>query len=83
MAVWTCACACLAALRVWGQRCRAHARRDAQPGRPARTPPPCCAAHAVGSSAGPEGSIRWPLFKWAGGGDDKYFARLAKGAIKV
>lgn len=38
---------------------------------------------AVGSSAGPEGSIRWPLFKWAGGQEDKYFARLAKGAIKV
>jgi hypothetical protein len=37
----------------------------------------------VGSSAGPEGSIRWPLFKWAGGQDDKYFARITKGAIKV
>lgn len=39
--------------------------------------------YAVGSSAGPEGSIRWPLFKWAGGQDDKYFARLTKGAIKI
>lgn len=39
--------------------------------------------YAVGSSAGPGGALRWPLFKWAGGGADAYFARLAKGAIKV
>lgn len=43
----------------------------------------CVCRPAVGSSAGPEGSIRWPLFKWAGGQEDKYFARITKGAIKV
>lgn len=42
-----------------------------------------CTCPTVGSSAGPEGSIRWPLFKWAGGQEDKYFARITKGAIKV
>ncbi|KAF8067212.1 R1 [Scenedesmus sp. PABB004] len=39
--------------------------------------------YAVGSSAGPGGALRWPLFKWAGGDADKYFARLTKGAIKI
>jgi hypothetical protein len=43
----------------------------------------CAYAPTVGSSAGPEGSIRWPLFKWAGGQEDRYFARITKGAIKV
>uniref|UniRef100_A0A383V8L2 Eukaryotic translation initiation factor 3 subunit B n=2 Tax=Tetradesmus obliquus TaxID=3088 RepID=A0A383V8L2_TETOB len=39
--------------------------------------------YAIGSSAGPGGALRWPIFKWAGGLEDKYFARLAKGAIKI
>jgi translation initiation factor 3 subunit B len=39
--------------------------------------------YAIGSSAGPGGALRWPIFKWAGGLEDKYFARLTKGAIKV
>ncbi|KAK9824494.1 hypothetical protein WJX72_010811 [[Myrmecia] bisecta] len=38
---------------------------------------------AVGAAAGPGGSLKWPVFKWAGGCDDKYFARLGKNAISV
>jgi translation initiation factor 3 subunit B len=37
--------------------------------------------YAVGSAAGPQGSLRWPFFKWAGGVDDQYFARLGKGKV--
>ncbi len=38
---------------------------------------------AVGSSAGPGGALKWPVFKWAGGKDDKFFARLGKNVISV
>jgi uncharacterized protein with WD repeat len=38
--------------------------------------------YAVGSAAGPQGSLRWPFFKWAGGLDDMYFARLGKGKVR-
>jgi hypothetical protein len=27
--------------------------------------------YAVGSAAGAGGAVNWPLFKWAGGGEDK------------
>ena len=38
--------------------------------------------YAVGaSSAG--GAMQWPIFKWAGGKEDLYFARLSKNAISV
>lgn len=39
--------------------------------------------YAVGSAAGPQGSLRWPFFKWAGGADDRYFARLGRGKLCV
>ncbi|KAI8475850.1 MAG: eukaryotic initiation factor [Monoraphidium minutum] len=39
--------------------------------------------YAVGAAAGPQGSLRWPFFKWAGGTDDQYFARLGKGKLCV
>lgn len=39
--------------------------------------------YAIGTSAGPGGALRWPLFKWAGGGSDAYFARLTRNALKV
>ena len=29
------------------------------------------------------GAIQWPVFKWAGGKEDVYFARLIKNAISV
>lgn len=29
------------------------------------------------------GALSWPIFKWAGGKDDTYFARMDKNAIKV
>lgn len=38
--------------------------------------------YAVGSAAGPQGSLRWPFFKWAGGLEDMYFARLGKGKVR-
>jgi hypothetical protein len=25
----------------------------------------------------------WPVFKWAGGADDKYFAKIGKNAISI
>lgn len=34
--------------------------------------------YAVGAQAGPGGALKWPVFKWAGGKEDKYFARLGK-----
>jgi translation initiation factor 3 subunit B len=37
---------------------------------------------AVGGSGGVAG-IQWPIFHWAGGKEDKYFARLGKNAISV
>eukprot|EP00899_Mesostigma_viride_P013900 jgi/Mesvir1/22510/Mv18538-RA.2 len=37
---------------------------------------------AVGSS-GVNGQMAWPVFKWAGGGEDKYFARIGKNCISV
>lgn len=38
---------------------------------------------AVGATAGPGGALKWPIFKWAGGPEDLYFARLGKGLISV
>lgn len=38
---------------------------------------------AVGSSAGPGGALKWPVFKWAGGKEDIYFARIGKNMISV
>ena len=32
--------------------------------------------YAVGAAAGPGGSIKWPVFKWAGGQEDKCAALL-------
>lgn len=29
------------------------------------------------------GALQWPIFKWAGGRDDAYFAKLSKNAISV
>ncbi|KAI4319101.1 hypothetical protein MLD38_032743 [Melastoma candidum] len=37
---------------------------------------------AVGGPGGVT-SVSWPVFKWAGGRDDKYFARIGKGIISV
>mmetsp|Transcript_10169 Transcript_10169/g.30552 ORF Transcript_10169/g.30552 Transcript_10169/m.30552 type:complete len:728 (-) Transcript_10169:256-2439(-) len=39
--------------------------------------------YAVGTAAGAGGAVNWPLFKWAGGSTDKFFARLGKNAISV
>lgn len=39
--------------------------------------------YAVGSAAGAGGAVSWPLFKWAGGDRDRFFARLGKNAISV
>lgn len=39
--------------------------------------------YAVGSSAGPNGALKWPVFKWAGGRDDLFFARLGRGKISI
>ena len=38
---------------------------------------------AVGSAAMGPGSLKWPIFKWAGGRGDRFFARLGRGAISV
>ncbi len=38
---------------------------------------------AVGTSATGSGGLQWPVFKWAGGKEDSYFARLTKNAISV
>lgn len=38
---------------------------------------------AVGAAGGGGGGPGWPLLKWAGGCDDKYCARLARGAVSV
>ncbi|XP_050379356.1 eukaryotic translation initiation factor 3 subunit B-like [Argentina anserina] len=37
---------------------------------------------AIGGSGGVSG-VSWPVFKWGGGKDDKYFARMGKSAISV
>ncbi|XP_074290101.1 eukaryotic translation initiation factor 3 subunit B-like [Silene latifolia] len=37
---------------------------------------------AVGGAGGLTG-ISWPIFKWAGGRDDKYFARIGKNVVSV
>ncbi|KAL8162186.1 hypothetical protein V2J09_013675 [Rumex salicifolius] len=37
---------------------------------------------AVGGTGGVNG-VSWPVFKWAGGRDDKYFARIGKNVISV
>ncbi len=29
------------------------------------------------------GALKWPVFKWAGGKDDQFFARLGKNAISI
>lgn len=39
--------------------------------------------YAVGSSAGPNGALKWPVFKWSGGRDDAYFARIGRGRISI
>eukprot|EP00884_Botryococcus_braunii_P018580 jgi/Botrbrau1/5405/Bobra.182_1s0009.1 len=39
--------------------------------------------YAVGSQAGPGGLPVWPIFKWAGGCDDKYLARLGRNMVSV
>eukprot|EP00955_Chlamydomonas_euryale_P089862 364496-Chlamydomonas_euryale.AAC.46 len=40
-------------------------------------------ALALVSSACLGGALQWPIFKWAGGKDDAYFAKLSKNAISV
>ncbi|GAB4828263.1 Eukaryotic translation initiation factor 3 subunit B [Ancistrocladus abbreviatus] len=37
---------------------------------------------AVGGTGGVTG-VSWPIFRWAGGKDDKYFARIGKNVISV
>ncbi|GMH04540.1 hypothetical protein Nepgr_006380 [Nepenthes gracilis] len=37
---------------------------------------------AVGGTGGVTG-VSWPVFRWAGGRDDKYFARIGKNVISV
>ncbi|KAM5561847.1 eukaryotic translation initiation factor 3 subunit B [Rosa sericea] len=37
---------------------------------------------AIGGTGGVSG-VSWPVFKWGGGKDDKYFARMGKSAISV
>ncbi|CAN6582289.1 unnamed protein product [Malus baccata var. baccata] len=37
---------------------------------------------AIGGAGGVAG-VSWPVFKWAGGKDDKYFARMGKNVISV
>jgi translation initiation factor 3 subunit B len=37
---------------------------------------------ATGGTGGIAG-VSWPVFRWAGGRDDKYFARIGKNAISV
>ncbi|KAL9225539.1 hypothetical protein vseg_001448 [Gypsophila vaccaria] len=37
---------------------------------------------AVGGAGGLTG-VSWPIFKWAGGRDDKYFARIGKNVVSV
>jgi translation initiation factor 3 subunit B len=39
--------------------------------------------YAVGAAAAPNGGLRWPFFKWAGGLDDLYFARLGRNKLCV
>ena len=41
---------------------------------------PRAASHAPPLS--PQG-LAWPVFKWAGGADDKYFAKIGKNAISI
>lgn len=38
---------------------------------------------AVGANAGPGGALKWPVFKWAGGSEDLYFARLGKNMLSI
>ncbi|KAI5067602.1 hypothetical protein GOP47_0018130 [Adiantum capillus-veneris] len=38
--------------------------------------------YATGGVGGVSG-VSWPVFRWAGGKDDKYFARIGKNAISV
>lgn len=35
------------------------------------------------AAAGSRGGFAWPVFKWAGGGEDKYFAKIGKNAVFV
>lgn len=37
----------------------------------------------INNSAGPLSALKWPVFKWSGGRDDQFFARLQKGKIMV
>lgn len=37
---------------------------------------------AIGGSGGLTG-VSWPIFRWAGGKDDKYFARIGKNVVSV
>ena len=63
---------------------------DVRTGRRLRTFEGGADEFAVGSSQAPGGGPGWPLFKWAGcapgtprEGEDKYVARLGKGAVSV
>jgi translation initiation factor 3 subunit B len=38
---------------------------------------------AIGCSAGPGGVLKWPVFKWAGGREDSYVARIGKNLISI
>lgn len=33
----------------------------------------------INNSAGPLSALKWPVFKWSGGREDHFFARLQKG----
>lgn len=46
-------------------------------------PPRGGRGHGGGHSDEPPVGLRWPVFKWAGGKTDSYFARLGKNAISV
>jgi hypothetical protein len=38
--------------------------------------------YAVGSMARGDGGMRWPAFRWGGGGDQVYLAHMKKNAIR-
>lgn len=52
---------------------------DVRSGKKMRTFEGPSAEFVVGGAS----QLKWPVFKWAGGKEDKYFARLGKGIISV
>ncbi|KAK9836110.1 hypothetical protein WJX81_002073 [Elliptochloris bilobata] len=56
---------------------------DSRTGRKLRNFAGSAEDYAVGAAAAPGGALKWPVFQWAGGCGDRYFARLGRGAISV